>query len=808
MSCTFSLRQNVLAASLFLSALLLFSLLSAPHAGAPKQPRVAVFFEPGFPYYNQAALVSPKEIAEDLQKAGVGADLLDAATLSDPAKLNATAYAAVILPYGNAYPETAFANLRVFHAAGGDLVTSGIPFTHAIRKDDKGVWQDEGNNDDAGRFGPNGIGVGGFRSGANGHASVAAGDPLGLAPLSLDWGNGHDTQALDPASFPATDTIDSILTAGGQPLAALVIHGPAMHGAIDVWTANSLRSDDALVAFASVQLMVRGTVAALARQGLLNNAGRTRAFAALDTLPKPVVDANLILPTPPRPYPTLQPKMPPPSRHLMVADVRKMPADQLLLLASLQGIVNRRQPRIYLITADSDQFWLTQMQAQGETDTPIPVADPLTLVQMFRSEIKGVVVSDSNVYVSPCIAVDIAGLDNLVIATPALAQRLDLPIKNDLRGKFKDDADALRFARTELLPHSDTYLALCIDPAILGAQVDDIIAARGTCFWITGPKAQNQPGADMGAERAEIARTFARMPLTAVIRGFWWRCDGMGLDETPGVAFGSRYGKITTVSDYVSNFSVTSGGRLGSLKQKPQPPAPPLDPSKVYIALTISDGDNLCTWRDVFRQFMTDPLFGTFPVAIGMGPSLIDVAPVEAQWYYDHASPTTEFLCDVSGAGYIYPTEWGKTLKDRNAALTTFYGWTDSYMARMDMHTMRSMNVNTDDITTAGRLLPKVSFLMPDYGLAGESAYSQFTYTLPTGQAVFRGASDGPGAAKLADEIRTNAGTTRPAFLNSFVYIWGTHLSDLKQMLTLLGPDYVAVTPTQLNALYRQSMHK
>jgi hypothetical protein len=37
------------------------------------------------------------------------------------------------------------------------------------------------------------------------------------------------------------------------------------------------------------------------------------------------------------------------------------------------------------------------------------------------------------------------------------------------------------------------------------------------------------------------------------------------------------------------------------------------------------------------------------------------------------------------------------------------------------------------------------------------------------------------------------------------VWNWGSKLRDLKQMLAILGPEYVAVTPSQLHALYRQA---
>jgi acetyl esterase/lipase len=786
-------------------AVLWLVLLSLSAFAAPA-PRVAVFFQPGFPYFNVPVLISPKEIAADLSKAGVRADLLDAAALADPQRFNIQTYTSVVMPYGNYYPLAAFANLKAFHQAGGGFVLSGTPFTHAVAHQAGGTWKDLGHNGDAALFGPGGIGVGGFTAAPSGHVSVAPGDPLGLNALGLDWGSGANTQTMDPSTLPTEDKVIPILVADSQPVAMLIVHGDdAFKGAIDVWTTNGLRADDSILTYAQTQLLTRGTVALLNQKGLLPATQQQVALAALDKLPKPHLLTDVTLPTPPRYYPTIQPKMPPPAQHLYVADISKLPQAQKLLLTSLQGLVNRTQPRIYLVNEADDTFWLDQMQAFGQTGTPIPVADPMSLLTMFRSSYHGAVVPDPKVYDSPCVAVDIAGLDDLVIATPELADQYKLTIKNDLRGKFKNDADAFHYARTQLLPHLNPYLATSLDPAILGSQVDDIIAAKGMCFWVTGPKAQDRPGADESAERSEIEATLAQMPLGAVIRGFWWRGDGMGLDETPGVALGSRFGKITTVSDYVANYSVTSGVQLASLKQKPQPPAPVFDPKKVYIALTMSDGDNFCTWRDYFRQYFTDPLHGTFPLAFGMGPSLIDTSPVQAEWYYTHAAPTDEFLCDVSGAGYIYPPDFATALKDRPAALRSFYELTQTYMDRMDMHTLRLMGVGRDDIADAGKSLPRVSFLMPDYGEQGEKGYSDFTYSLPTRQPIFRAGTFGPGAQKLADEVRSHVGATRPAFLNAFIWNWGSKMSDLKGMLDNLGPEYVAVTPSQLNQLYRQA---
>ena len=240
------------------------------------------------------------------------------------------------------------------------------------------------------------------------------------------------------------------------------------------------------------------------------------------------------------------------------------------------------------------------------------------------------------------------------------------------------------------------------------------------------------------------------------------------------------------------------------LMQKPRAVPPALDPKKVYLAFTMSDGDNLCTWRGYFRRYFEDPLRGTIPIGWGMGPSMIDLAPSWARWYYENATPNDEFICDVSGVAYIYPPSWGTALKDREAAFRWFYGRTQEYMTRMDMKTIRLMDVRAQDIAQVGTLLPQVKYLLPDYGHAGATRYSELTYTLPTGQAVFRAATSGSGPEHLAEQIRQHVGKTRPAFINAFIWNWGSTLADLKRVLELLGPEYVAVTPSQLHTLYRR----
>jgi hypothetical protein len=537
------------------------------------------------------------------------------------------------------------------------------------------------------------------------------------------------------------------------------------------------------------------------------------------------------------PYPTFHPTMPQPASSLYVADLRPLGKDERVLLLSLQGIVNRTQPRIFVLQNDNDPFWLKQLQSQGYTKDPMVVSDPLSLVTTFRNSIKGAVVADPKVYVSPLIAVDVAAVSDVVVATPDLAKRLGLPIVEDLRGKFADNAAALRYARTELMPKMNPCMGVSLYPDILDSgTIDYAIAARGITFWVTGSDAQSLPGANLIAEQTEVELMLKKMPVNTPIFGYWWAAGNQGLGEENGVTVASEYGKVTCASDFTANFSVYSGYRIDSLKQKTKAPCPALDRSKVYVAFTMSDGDNLHAWRDSFYPSFEDPLHGQFPMGWGMAPSLIDCAPPIARWYYEHATSTDEFFCDVSGIGYIYPAHWAARLDDREGATKSFYGWTKKYMDRMDLHSIRQYELggmHEEDIQRAVKEL-SIGFVLPDYKNSRE-AYEQLTYRTPSGQAVFRASTQGVGAGHpvvlrqggdvevctMADQIKARVGDdwwnngplfraigmgpSRPRFLNAFLYNWETHLSDVKQTIDTLGTDYVIVTPSQLNELYNQA---
>jgi hypothetical protein len=96
--------------------------------------------------------------------------------------------------------------------------------------------------------------------------------------------------------------------------------------------------------------------------------------------------------------------------------------DHTHFVASLQGIVNRQEPRLYAYlvgeeTGRFDRFWLAEMRKpQGflAGHTVKPIEDVAGLVAAFRSTIKGVVVYDEKVPATSNVASTAAGVEDLV----------------------------------------------------------------------------------------------------------------------------------------------------------------------------------------------------------------------------------------------------------------------------------------------------------------------------------------------------------------------------------------------------------
>jgi hypothetical protein len=232
-----------------------------------------------------------------------------------------------------------------------------------------------------------------------------------------------------------------------------------------------------------------------------------------------------------------------------------------------------------------------------------------------------------------------------------------------------------------------------------------------------------------------------------------------------------------------------------------------LERDKIYIALNLSDGDNQILWPGFFRRYFEHPAFGTFPLAFGIGPAIRELQPAVAQWYFEHASPTTEFFADVSGAGYMQPDHFGEAFINREQVWAGYLESTRRLMEPLGLRTIRTVGGNDDNVARYAAALPFCHSIFADMGrYSGREGIENLTYSLPDGIPVFRAVTSSRyGKEGFLREIREQVGDQRPAFVNGFVHCWTFSMDDLAKIHAERDADMVFVTPSQLASLSRQA---
>jgi hypothetical protein len=525
-------------------------------------------------------------------------------------------------------------------------------------------------------------------------------------------------------------------------------------------------------------------------------------------------------------------KSKPPARRMMVFRLEDLPynvRDLTLTLSCLQGLVNRSQPRLFLIQDRYDELWLDWLKERGDIDS-IHNVEIGELFEQFLASASCMYVTDPLIPASVNVATMLAAVHDGIVVTPELANMFHLPkgaypdsfkVGADLRVMhWKKDVEAYRWAFDSFGEHLTKRAVAILDPATTAIR-DYFVEFKVPLLWISNPNDQTQAHQSFAEERDLVREIFMRWPPNIPCMG--WPLDKLGIGEWEGVRLASECAKFEVCSGNdgysptVGNLSVHSG-TSATLRQRPAPAPPTLDATRVYFAFTRSDGDGLNFQRHYYRKLFDDPDHGNTPLGWQMGASAADFNPAILDYYYKHAKPGDYFINALTGVGYIHEDSYADNYPpdQRERIWQEYIAISSEYRARIDASLMSTFAEMDPDRLARFCSIRGVDGIFANYGTTTLTTLDN-EVKLVAGKPVFRAISGGTteytftnygrsrAVAGMIEEVRRFTPIRRPAFMHVFLANWLSDMKMVDQIASGLGPDYVPVRPDHLVSLYRQA---
>ena len=525
------------------------------------------------------------------------------------------------------------------------------------------------------------------------------------------------------------------------------------------------------------------------------------------------------------------PKSASPAKTLWAVRIEDLKeAEERLPLACLQGLVNRRQPQIYLAYDRFDRQWLDWLRRRGDVHE-VRWVGPKELYEKFLPVVKGLVVTDPNLPGSVNVATMLASLEDWLPVTPHLRGKFGpLSVKMDLRErKWQKNVEAYRWFFANYGPRMSRRACANYDPGQFELR-DYFVEFKIPMVWISHPKDSRRHASASYAEESQFAHElFQKLPANIPCLG-WWD-NGQGGEEGcgengpySGMDLASEHGKFEVCTAFdgyghgTGNLSVHSG-TTATFRQKAAPPPPPLA-DKVYYVYTRTDGDGMNFWRQVFRDLWDRPSHGKVPVGWQTGPGASDLIPDILDYFYKHATPNDVLVNALTGVGYIREAVYLAKLpkSEQEAAWKQYLEISQRYYKRMDLSTLttfEAFQLMPQETLARFTKLPAIKAIYRNYGRFNDTTVENASTEL-NGVPVFRAILDGNfsvttpeemrrSAAGMARQIRQFTPARRPAFLHASLTNWFVDMRVLVEVEKELGPDYVAVRADHLPTLYNEA---
>jgi hypothetical protein len=492
---------------------------------------------------------------------------------------------------------------------------------------------------------------------------------------------------------------------------------------------------------------------------------------------------------------SLFPPRPPINQTIYVIDVRAVPQGVKVAAMSLQGVVNKYKPSIFLIYRDEDWLWVEELRHLGVEYRILSLEEALKL---FRPYLKGYITYNTSLPDTYNLALALAYLnDALIVPEGAEGLAGNLPKLYDL-SHWRSREELYRFYISRVLPRlNDKVVVNCDRPGDL--WLADYAVSTGSIVVTLSPRRDGSPYTPY--DWVLMEEVLDRYKPPAFVMGWWLPAEESNLIEA------SHKGLIVLSSDVAPNFSILSSVSVEPVKFRHIAREAGPDPDGVYITFVRSDGDS--PYVSYYFMFASDgPWYirnRPAPMGWTIQPLLAELAPVILKFYAEHATEYDDFIAGPSGAGYFYPSFIPRNYRGLIYSIGQYY---------LDLVNLTAVNI-LDSLSAqepAHWLYPllavKIQYMGARYFLHGYSismppVYYEINGTIHLFVNIFTGDRD---AKELVAEIDRIVSTgKRPLFIVVYVWSWGS--SNYQRWIELtraVSQKYRVVTPTELFRLAEQ----
>jgi hypothetical protein len=504
---------------------------------------------------------------------------------------------------------------------------------------------------------------------------------------------------------------------------------------------------------------------------------------------------------------------PEPPGSLDVYNVCAAPFDVMLSAATMTGLINRQQARIYLLSDGDAEPLRAALLGQIPTGHhPTPAGDVLSeLIGAYRSSVRGLIVYDPAMIDSVNIATTLAGLRDAVVVSPQQLESLSrhqLPVLADLRiFGWKNRLQAYRWAAHNLLRETSTRLVAGMGPTIPGGLRSYLVASRAFVYWLNPRRLMPNPANGWMSERCLMKRILRRFAPGTPHLGWF-------MHELSGVSLASQSALPVLPSDFFYNMEVWSavtadvaGIEMAGVGMAGTSPATTFHrapthaiPPKVYLSFAISDGDNLQYNQHRMYHLWQDPARGSVPIGWTISPVLQESAPMLADYYIRTATQYDELIAGPSGAGYILPSRWP------GEQLPAFLRLTGSLMQRMHLAIIEVLDRPGISLLSRRTWQAAYAQALAPFGLIGiltGDAYKRSGWRIVDGVPIIQNLGLTKSVSMALDLIKRNTPLqiTQPHYISIYMHAWTTTPSDIKTIAQSLDSRYEVVTPGALLAM-------